>query len=494
MSTSVGRRDSGQGLFLKHFNAGKEHYDAGRLKDAQNQLEEAYLLRPRDHKVLNLLGLTYFKQERYDKAEEVYRKLAAESPEAPTLFYNLGLISYKLSHLQEAEMAFLKALELAKENRKINFYLGSIYEKQRRFQDAIFQYRQAGASVMVRRMQDRITPSAPRAGARDEETAEFPGAAEAGQASPAPPARARTEPFLLPPKVVGPVSDVLLADGAPRGALTPTVAASAAAGHETRPPARRSTGVYVAPPLPPPTPRPPGVPSPDIVAFLATLPTSSAERTGTTAEARALSGGRRSGGTGSMRAVPGPSDTFRLLQRNLLEASFSGKLYVKQGTLYSYSGNLTFWVKDKRPGAAPALVIVTGTGKVLLTDKEREIDLVTLESEPITVDPGHLLACEESVTPRPERVGEGDDAPEFLVLEGRGTAAVSVGQRSIALAITRDMPVSVSASSVILWTGQLTSERVRDSQLSEALVAPGGEAPRLVRLSGTGRVLVEQLV
>ena len=34
-----------------------------------------------------------------------------------------------------------------------------------------------------------------------------------------------------------------------------------------------------------------------------------------------------------------------------MEVDFSGKVFIKQGTIYSYSGNLTFWVKDKRPGA-----------------------------------------------------------------------------------------------------------------------------------------------
>ena len=106
--------------------------------------------------MLNLLGLVYFKQDKYEKAEEVYRKLAAESPDAHTLFYNLGLIYFKLGRLEEAETAFLKALELNRDNPKINFYLGSIYERLHRFQDAIYQYRQAGANLMVRRVEDKI--------------------------------------------------------------------------------------------------------------------------------------------------------------------------------------------------------------------------------------------------------------------------------------------------------------------------------------------------
>ena len=106
----------------------------------------------------------------------------AESPEAHTLYYNLGLIYFKLNRLEDAESAFLKALELAKDKAKINFYLGSIYERLHRFKDAIYQYRQAGANIMVRRIEDKIArgprPAAPaplpRPPKRKDDTAEFP--------------------------------------------------------------------------------------------------------------------------------------------------------------------------------------------------------------------------------------------------------------------------------------------------------------------------------
>ena len=70
-----------------------------------------------------------------------------------------------------------------------------------------------------------------------------------------------------------------------------------------------------------------------------------------------------------------------------MEIHFSGKVFIKQGTVYSYSGNLTFWVKDKRPGGHPALVIITGTGKVILTDKDREITFMHVEDETVFVEP-----------------------------------------------------------------------------------------------------------
>jgi uncharacterized protein (AIM24 family) len=491
---------SNQGLFLKHFEAGKQAYEAGRLDDAERDLVEAYLLRPRDHKIMNLLGLLYFKQENYEKAEEVYRKLAAESPEANTLFYNLGLIYLKLNRLEDAELAFLKSLQLARENPKINFYLGSIYERQRRFQDAIFQYRQAGANVMVRRVEDKLQPGArparPPRQPSDEDTAEFRGAPPPAT----PRARVETEQF-LPAPTLKPVGDVLLADNAPaRAPRRPDPEAVAEA--DTRPPQPAGSqtvppGVKTLPPgvktLPPGSATLPPGRSADIVAFLAGLPAApSKEKTGIT--------GITSGGTGiftaaaaNRAAAPPPRavEPFRLIQRNLMEVVFSGKVFVKQGTVYSYSGNLTFWIKEKRPGATPSLVIVSGNGKLLLSDREREINISAVDG-PLCVQPAALVACEDGVTPRYIRLGSEESGPEFVTLEGRGLIALSVATRPLTLAVTPDQPVAVAAPSVIMWAGDLKPQLVQDEALNQALLGPRGSAPALVRLEGSGRVLMEQ--
>jgi uncharacterized protein (AIM24 family) len=476
-----------QGLFLKHFEAGKKAYDAGRLEDAERDLVEAYLLRPRDHKILNLLGLLYFKQENYEKAEEVYRKLAAESPEAHTLFYNLGLIYLKLNRLEDAELAFLKSLHLTKDNPKISFYLGSIYERQRRFQDAIFQYRQAGANIMVRRVEDKLQPGArpakPGKRDQDDDTAEFKGAPPQPAARP----RVETSPFMPAPKL-SPVSDVLLADNAPgRAPASASTAGASATAAETRPPV--PAGNQTVPPGGKTVP--PGK-SADIVAFLAGLPANPPkERTGIS--------GITSGGTGvftsasSSRTLPPNTravEPFRLIQRNLMEILFAGKVFVKQGTIYSYSGNLTFWVKEKRPGAAPSLVIVSGSGKLMLTDREREINISAVDGT-LCVQPAALVACEETLTPRYLRLGDGDAGPEFLHLEGRGLVALSAATRPLTLTVTPDQPVAVAAASVIMWAGALTPQLVQDEALNQALLAPGAVAA-LVRLEGSGRVLMEQ--
>ena len=67
MTDPIPRGPFDQGLFLTHFNKGREHFDARRFDEAERQLEEAYLLRPRDARVLNLLGLVYFRGEQADQ-------------------------------------------------------------------------------------------------------------------------------------------------------------------------------------------------------------------------------------------------------------------------------------------------------------------------------------------------------------------------------------------------------------------------------------------
>jgi tetratricopeptide (TPR) repeat protein len=408
-----------RGIFMAHYNRAKTLFEEKRYAESEEQLEEAYLLRPRDPGVLNLLGLVYFRQNKLEKSEEVYRKLVSQNPDTPTLHHNLGLIYLKLNRLEESEQSLLKALELAGTNAKISFYLGSVYEKQRRFQDAIFHYRRAGAHLMARRVEDKLAAEPPRTRRvrRRDDTAELK-IQEVTRAL----ERERS-------KRIENVSPALMAEGA-----TP-------ASVDTKRPHSAEAALDV--------------------------PLGRAEN-----------------------EVPA-TEIFRFLQNNLLEVCFTGKVYIKQGTIYSYSGNLTFWVKEARQGGLSALVIVTGQGRLILTDKDREITLMHIDEETVYVEPSHLLACEETLTPRFVRFGV--DSIEFIAVEGRGLVALSVASKPLSLNVTPELPVSVPASSIITWSGSLTARPVSDRQIYELMHRPGSPATPLLRLEGTGRLLVEQV-
>lgn len=451
MADPIPRGPFDQGLFLTHYNKGRELFDARRFEEAERQLEEAYLLRPRDPRVLNLLGLVYYRGDKLAKAEEVYRKLIAESPEAHTLHYNLGLVCLKLGRLDDAEAAFVKALELTPGNPKLHFYLGSIYERLQRYKDAIYQYRQAGAHMLVQRLEGRMGARA----AADATTppqgiaAVVPREAEGGPDT-RPPAK-RTAPApadaARPGKTVEPVSPALMAGDSPLPGI-----------HATR----RFQGYDDT--------LPPGM------------------RAVTLAAAQAARGAV----TEPRPAADKPREAFRALEKGLMEIEFSGKVYIKQGTIYSYSGNLTFWVKDKRPGARPSLVIVTGTGRLILTDQERDLTFMQVADEPVFVEPAHLLACEEALQPRYVRLGAEKDGLEVVALEGRGMVALSVGSKPLPLVVKPGVPVSVPAASVIMWTGDLAPHVVDDPEVYAVVMARNTDGGRIVRLEGTGNVLVEQ--
>jgi hypothetical protein len=391
-------RASGEhSLFVRHFREGETLFQAGRLPEAARALEEAYLLRPRDHRVLNLLGLIYFKQEELERAEEIYRKLVADSPDSHTLFYNLGLVYLKLSRVEEAERALLRSLELAGSSPKVHFYLGSIYERMQRLPDAIFHYRQAGTPGFSRQ------------------------AAQRG-AAPAPPA----------------------APAAPRP--------------DAEPPVRRPGDT--AP-----------LRIPDEEATRPIRPLDSA-----TEDAQIDEG-------------------FRLLQPDLLEVRSAHKVFVRQGTIHSYAGNLRFWVREQRPRGEPGIAIVTGTGRLLLRDGEREIRLVPVQDGRLFVQPQRLLACEDSLTPSWIEIGDGAAAREFLRLDGRGVAAISVGSRPLTFEVTASFPASVALASVLHWSGALQARLVSDETLA-AVLRPEGQAggvTGMLRLEGSGEVSIEQI-
>jgi len=558
------------GLFLVHLNRGREHFDARNFPDAAEELEEARRLRPSDDTVLNLLGLAYFKQEKFREADTVYRKLIELNPESSTLFFNLGLVCFKLADLDRAEATFLRALELKPDNQKTHFYLGNIYEKKKQYYNAIFQYRKAGANIMVKRVQEKIDRERPSDRDDGEDFAlptpspmdtkpTLAHASEADKTAPdlvldkvnvdtidrrrvlsaiqqgrvvgqpvkddLPPSRPDSEPSLeeLVERAVIPSDTqetVLSADE--RTALAEEARTLRTETEDTIPPPPKPLGVEttrlrLSEPLvqdeslaemarkkepadpsadlffrhpkrgrpliiPPVESLPPGDPSAGRAERQSMVQGLNWGATPAAGEPHVYARGRRR------------EDLFRYLEDNLMEVNFSGKVFIKQGTIYSYSGNLTFWVKPQRQESVPPLVIVSGTGKLLLTDRQREITVLAIEDDEIYVEPSHLLACQETLTPRYGviEIEGGKSAFHVLVIQGTGMIALSVATSPLVLSVSKPYPVNVSTGTLISWSGELTPTIVEDEALAD-LMLPGSSGGMNLRLEGEGRVMMEKL-
>src|SRR5687767_3968195 len=149
-----------QGVFLLHYNRGREAFQEGRYAEARRELEAAQKLRPDDADVLNLLGLVYFKTNAFPEAEVIYRRLIIENANVFILHSNLGLILFKQGKQDEAEHYLLRAVELRPNYAKSHLYLGLLYRQKKKYGLAIEHLRFAGADKLVREVEVEMRPPA----------------------------------------------------------------------------------------------------------------------------------------------------------------------------------------------------------------------------------------------------------------------------------------------------------------------------------------------
>src|SRR5881397_804453 len=150
-----------QGVFLLHYNRGREAFQEARYAEARRELEGAQRLRREDADVLNLLGLVYFKTNAFPEAEVIYRRLVNENPNVFILHSNLGLILFKQGKLDEAQRYLLRAIELRPNYAKSHLYLGLLYRQRKKFAQALEHLKFAGADKIAREVESEMRPAAP---------------------------------------------------------------------------------------------------------------------------------------------------------------------------------------------------------------------------------------------------------------------------------------------------------------------------------------------
>src|ERR1700756_2866228 len=145
-----------QGVFLLHYNRGREAFQEGRYGGRRGEVEGAQKMRPDDSDLLNLLGLVYFKTNAFPEAEVIYRRLVAENANVFILHSNLGLILFKQGKLDEAEQYLFRAVELRPNYAKSHLYLGLLYRQRKKFGLSLEHLRFAGADKLVREVEGEM--------------------------------------------------------------------------------------------------------------------------------------------------------------------------------------------------------------------------------------------------------------------------------------------------------------------------------------------------
>jgi uncharacterized protein (AIM24 family) len=453
-----------QGVFLLHYNRGREAFQEGRYAEARRELEAAQRLRPDDADVLNLLGLVYFKTNAFPEAEVIYRRLIAENPNVFILHSNLGLILFKQGKQDEAEHYLLRAVELRPNYAKSHLYLGLLYRQKKKFGLALEHLKFAGADKLVREVEQEMRPATPK-------TAPIP-AMPAPLASPPIGTTQPVPPVQLPKPMVPQITQKM-------PALTPERIAQQAREAITRT-------------MPGTTPTPNIAPPADMTAPITAAAITAARKLQDAVdepqhvEAKRIDVGRK---------IEGASKTFTLHENGFLEINFARSVHCKRGTVSSYSGNLKFIAETGLLGTtAQTLVKAVGQGKIFVYEKGRKTFLLDLNDEFIYVEGSNLLALEDTLTYRVEPIYDASYQRKIDVVKifGKGSLAISTSIEPLTLRVTREYPLSISSNALVAWTGNVIPTVVDDKSLENVMIEFEGAAGFKIRFEGDGVVVSEQ--
>lgn len=433
-----------QGVFLMHYNRGREAFQQGRYGEGRRELEAAQKMRPNDSEVLNLLGLVYFKMGSFSEAEVIYRRLAAENPAVFILHSNLGLILFKQGKNDEAERYLLRAVELRPNYAKSHLYLGLLYKQREKLGLALEHLRFAGAEKVVREIEDELktrqvepTVEVP-APTLEAERDSSPFKTEAGD-QPVP-SNAKTAPVRIPPEVAHTA-----------GATTEPLPKAVSQADSPQTAARKLQDAVDEP----------------------------------------IDG---EGRIDLARKIEGASKTFALHENGFLEINFMRNVRVKRGTISSYSGNLKFVAESGLLGTTAAnLVKADGQGRLFVYEKGRKTFLLDLNDEFIYVEGGHLLALEETLSYRVEPIYDTayEKKLDTVKIFGKGSLAISTSIEPLTLRVSREYPLSISSTTLVAWTGNLIPGVIDDGDLEEVMIESREEGFK-IRFEGEGVVVSDQ--
>jgi Flp pilus assembly protein TadD len=481
--------------FLYHLKRGADHLARGEADAARVALAQAAKMRPRDPKVLGLLGQACYRLERFPDAAEAYGLLVQETPLEPNAQVNLGLALLKAGRAAEAITHLERALDLNPEHRRAMGYLGLAWMKQGNVARAREWFERAGRDQMVakcdallrgnrdRAEPKRTPPDAEVHGSADAPAAPPPPAAPApgadgwkvvapsGEAAPVPQAELDREvsdamrilepggkeladeleevpvPVAAEPEAPAPAAPPV--EPPPREAKRAAPAAKAdppAAGEPppAEPAAKKPARAAKAPPAPPvaEAAAPPVAP--------ATFTTSPTLRVAVDGEVLV----RLPGLVVVEGAVELSPETRRVRGRSVQESFGTGRDAVHRAR---GSGALRFRAGERRF----TTVDVRGAGHF------REEAVFGFEA---------LLGFENGRLAAP-----GAAEIELVKLVGDGAALVASRGELVAIEVTPDRPVRVAATALLGWSGALTPRLV-------PLARAEADA---VELSGEGRVLVD---
>ena len=186
------------------------------------------------------------------------------------------------------------------------------------------------------------------------------------------------------------------------------------------------------------------------------------------------------------------TEAFALQNAKLLKVRLGGTtVQAKLGSMVAYQGEVSFehagaggvsrLIKKAVTGEGATLMRVRGDGDVFLADEAKDVHLVRLEDDELTVNGPNLLAFEDGIDWDVHRVqGAGAAAGGLfnLALRGTGWVALLTDGPPVRLDVA-EAPTFADAQAAVAWSAGVSTSLKTDFKLKNLIGRASGETFQL---------------
>lgn len=199
------------------------------------------------------------------------------------------------------------------------------------------------------------------------------------------------------------------------------------------------------------------------------------------------------------------TEAFALQNAYLLKVRLDqGPIQAKSGSMVAYQGDAKFehvgggmgkFIKKAMTGEGQSLMSITGTGEVFIADSKKNIHLIYLENESITVNGRALLALDAGLDWDVERVKGGAAGMMAgglfnTTIRGTGHVALVTDGPPVLLDVS-SAPTFADAQAAVAWSGGVTTTLKTDIKAFKSMTGRSSGESFQLGFGGTGWVIVQ---
>lgn len=199
------------------------------------------------------------------------------------------------------------------------------------------------------------------------------------------------------------------------------------------------------------------------------------------------------------------TDAFALQNPYLLKVRLDqGSIQAKSGSMVAYQGDVKFehvgggmgkFLKKAVTGEGQTLMNMSGSGEVFLADEKKNVHLLFLEDETITVNGRALLALDADLSWDVERVKGGATGMMAgglfnTTIKGTGYVALLTDGPPVLLDVA-SAPTFADAQAAVAWSGGVTTTLKTDIKAFKSLTGRSSGESFQLAFGGTGWVIVQ---